>query len=71
MLFLGKAVFIVTIQSVAAHLHMSCRVGGTLLRVVMDNQWPSVANHEELDERPLDFVREGINIYLEKKKGRE
>lgn len=46
---------------------MSCRVGGTLLRAVMDNQWSSVANHEELDERPLDFVREGINIYLKKK----
>lgn len=43
-------------------------MGGTLLRAVTDNQWSSVANHEELDERPLDFVREGINIYLEKKK---
>lgn len=49
---------------------MSCRVGGTLLRAVMDNQWSSVANHEELDERPLDFVREGINIYLKKKRQR-
>lgn len=28
-------------------------------------------NHEELDERPLDFVREGTNIYLGGKKKSE
>lgn len=43
---------------------MSCRVGGTSLRAVMDNQGPSAINHQGLDERPLDFVRERRNIYI-------
>lgn len=42
---------------------MSCHVGGTSLRAVMDNQGPSAINHQGLDERPLDFVRERI-IYI-------
>lgn len=43
-------------------------MGGTSLRAVMDNQCSSVINHQRLDERPLDFVRERRNIYLGKKK---
>lgn len=43
---------------------MSCHVGGTSLRAVMDNQGPSAINHQGLDERPLDFVRERRNIYI-------
>lgn len=35
----------------------------------MDNQGPSAINHQGLDERPLDFVRERIiYIYIWKKK---
>lgn len=30
----------------------------------MDNQGPSAINHQGLDERPLDFVRERRNIYI-------
>lgn len=37
----------------------------------MDNQCSSARNHQGLDDRPLDFVRERRNIYLGKKKGRE
>lgn len=34
----------------------------------MDNQCSSARNHQGLDDRPLDFVRERRNIYLGKKK---
>lgn len=33
----------------------------------MDNQCSSARNHQGLDDRPLDFVRERRNIYLGKK----
>lgn len=49
---------------------MSRHVGGTLLRAAMDNQCSSVRNHQGLDERPLDFVRERRNRYLGGKRQR-
>lgn len=36
----------------------------------MDNQCSSARNHQGLDDRPLDFVRERRNIYLGKKRQR-